>query len=88
MPQQTRLHRRLTVLGVGIGLATAGLVTAMTPTTAYPAPTLTVSEVEQGLTIPWDITWVGNTMRADLVEGRQRDAAAGHAGAAADLRHR
>ena len=60
----------LTALGAGIGLATAGLVTAVTPTTAYAAPTLTVSEVEQALTIPWDITWVGSTMLFNERPGR------------------
>ena len=57
-------------LTASVGLVTAGLVTAGTATPAYAAPTLTVTEVESGLTIPWDITWVGSTMLFNERAGR------------------
>ena len=51
-------------------MVATGLVTAATAPTAYAASPLNVTEVESGLTIPWDITWVGGTMLFNERAGR------------------
>lgn len=71
--KQTRPARRTAASVIGsaaLSLALAGglLVPAAQPASA--APTLRVQRVVGGLTIPWDVTWIGQTMLYNERPGR------------------
>jgi glucose/arabinose dehydrogenase len=64
-------HRpiRIIALTVGVVLAAAALVAGPAPV-AEAKPTFKVTTVATGLTVPWDLTWIGDVMLFDERAGR------------------
>jgi len=60
---------RATALSGAVTLLTVGLVSASPAPSAQAAPTVRVTRVVDGLTIPWDLTWVGSVMLYDQRAG-------------------
>jgi glucose/arabinose dehydrogenase len=60
---------RIVALTTGALLAGAALVAGPAPV-AEAKPTFTVTKVVTGLTVPWDLTWVGDVMLFDERPGR------------------
>ncbi len=62
--------RRIVIGGVALSTTAAGLAGAGAVPEAEAATTFRVTTVVSGLTIPWDLTWVGSTMLFDTRDGK------------------
>jgi glucose/arabinose dehydrogenase len=72
MPHRVARRRRLILL-LPVPIATAllgGILSAVPVKVAEARPRITVTTVASGLTIPWDITWVGEVMLFNERGGR------------------
>ena len=63
-----RLLRRAAAAGTAAALAAGVLTVSAPPAAANPA--VTVTTVVSGLTVPWDLTWVGSYLLYDLRAGQ------------------
>lgn len=61
--------RRILAATLG-GSLVAGAMVAGPSAPAYADPTLSASTVASGLTIPWDLTWVGSTLLYNTRDGK------------------
>ena len=62
------LPRRLLAATATLALTASGLAASSQPVRAVPGPVIT--KVADGLTIPWDVTWVGDVMLFNERPGR------------------
>ena len=70
MPRATAVRRGLTALTTALALIGGVLISAAaTPLAAEAAPTVKVTRVLGGLSIPWDLTWIGGLMLFDQRAG-------------------
>jgi glucose/arabinose dehydrogenase len=70
MPRATAVRRGLTALTTALALIGGVLISAAaTPLAAEAAPTVKVTRVLGGLSIPWDVTWIGGLMLFDQRAG-------------------
>lgn len=68
MPARTRRTLRAILVALAAGIVS--LVGAVVPPSAHAAPPrLTVTRVAGGLSVPWDLTWVGSLMLFDQRSG-------------------
>lgn len=70
MPRVTAIRRGLTALTTSLTLIGGVLIgAAATPLAAEATPKVTVTRVLGGLSIPWDLTWIGGLMLFDQRAG-------------------